>query len=122
MPHTALCPPVGANYTRELDPWLKPDLRSLINLFYIRTTEWLANGGGPHYWVDKLFLWSIGSWDVMGLNKYSYSENGTFQLPEVASRIAEHNYKVNNGLIYSDYFEAGQRRPVAVGAQVPSSG
>ena len=49
----------------------------------------------------------------MGLNPYSYSVNGTFQLPEVAGMIADHNYKVNNGLIYSDYFEAGERRAVA---------
>ena len=78
-----------------MDPWVKPDNRELINLFYMRTIEWLAGGGGPHYWVDKLFLWSIGSWDVMGLNQDSYSDEGMFFLPDVAYKIADHNYKAN---------------------------
>jgi hypothetical protein len=78
-----------------MDPWLKADNRDLINLFYMRTIEWLAGGGGPHYWVDKLFLWSVGSWDVMGLNQDSYSEEGMFFLPDVAYKIADHNYKAN---------------------------
>lgn len=58
---------------------------------YFRTTaEWLAQGG-CNYTADKVYIWNLGSWDVLAISPTSFDGQGNYSDPEIVRIINEHN-------------------------------
>lgn len=77
---------------------MNPELRDMAARFYGSTIEWLTQDGGPDYQVDKLFLWSMGSWDVLAIDDASTNANGSYKIQDVADMITSYNTQVRGGV------------------------
>jgi hypothetical protein len=88
-------------YTRRLDPWrnyLPPYVvsgtREYMHDWYRAASVWLQRKGGPKWRVDHAMLWSLNSWDVLGISVESNTREGSYRDPEAAAIVRAHNLKV----------------------------
>lgn len=88
-------------YTRKLDPWrnyLPPYVvsgtREYMHDWYRAASVWLQRKGGPRWRVDHAMLWSLNSWDVLGISVESNTREGSYRDQEAAAIIRGHNLKV----------------------------
>lgn len=82
---------IGGVYQSWRDPWQKSDNRQYLENFYRVTAQWAQRGGGPNYVVSAIFLWSITSYDALGIHYWSSSSSGTYRNPTVASTVLSYN-------------------------------
>ncbi|GIL64350.1 hypothetical protein Vafri_18320, partial [Volvox africanus] len=88
---------VWGAYRGNSDPWAPPKMRSFMHSFYRKTLDWLAQGGGPTYFVSHCFLWGMGSWDVLGIYPESTTPQGTYRDPTVVKAVQAHNARAAFG-------------------------
>jgi hypothetical protein len=88
-------------YTRKLDPWrnyLPPYVvsgtREYMHDWYRAASVWLQRKGGPTWRVDHAMLWSLNSWDVLGISVESNTREGSYRDAEAAAIVRAHNLKV----------------------------
>lgn len=88
-------------YTRKLDPWrnyLPPYVvsgtREYMHDWYRAASVWLQRKGGPTWRVDHAMLWSLNSWDVLGISVESNTREGSYRDQEAATIVRGHNLKV----------------------------
>ena len=69
--------------------------RDYLRGAYQKTTQWAAQGGGPLRIVE-LYLWTLASWDVLGVHHSSYDSTWTASYRDdvVAQRVATHNSRL----------------------------
>jgi hypothetical protein len=58
------------------------------------TADWLSNGGGPQYPVDRIYVWTAGSWDALGVHYLSSDSSGSWADNEIIDLVKKHNAKV----------------------------
>ncbi len=54
--------PNSGQYERAVDPWKKPQLKEYRRKFYDTLAKWAGAGGSPHYRIDGIYVWSVGTW------------------------------------------------------------
>jgi hypothetical protein len=55
-------------YNPARDPWSIPSNRAFLREFYSKALAWLADPGNKTYKVASVFIWSMASWDVLGVS------------------------------------------------------
>jgi hypothetical protein len=55
-------------YDPARDPWSIPANRAFLREFYSKALAWLADPGNKTYKVASVFIWSMASWDVLGVS------------------------------------------------------
>jgi hypothetical protein len=55
-------------YDPARDPWSIPSNRAFLREFYGKALAWLADPGNKTYNVASVFIWSMASWDVLGVS------------------------------------------------------
>jgi hypothetical protein len=68
-PQVARFPFAGVDgpYRASADPWRMDYLRAYAEEFYSKVAQWLANPYNKTFKVQKLFIWSHASFDVLGI-------------------------------------------------------
>ncbi len=82
-------------YRKADDPWALPDNAAYRKSLYKKYLAWLAKGTGPRLRISHVFMWSGGSWDVLGTHYHSTNKEGSFRDDDVFKWVQEHNAKVN---------------------------
>lgn len=59
-PFSGLWPSGG--FTPAVDPWSVDQYQAYRRTLYRHLSQWAAQGGGPLYRIDGIFLWSVGTW------------------------------------------------------------
>jgi hypothetical protein len=78
-------------YTARNDPWQRSDLASFRDKFYLKAVDWLGRAGSPiTYNVSEVFIWSMSSWDVLGL----YPDSMGYRDIAIARKVAAYNAAV----------------------------
>jgi hypothetical protein len=80
---THLCyTPTGSwpnnGYNQGADPWQRTAFRDYRRQLYDIMSRWGAQGGGPIYRVDGIYLWNVGTWDIHGVHPSAYNSQGSF--------------------------------------------
>lgn len=103
-------------YNAAKDPWMQhiPDdvyvvTRAWLRKAYSSVLAWLNSGGGPNLRVGDAYVWSLASWDVLGIHWLSYDAMGsTYRDNVVANKIAQHNSAISGARItYSFPYRRG---------------
>ncbi|KAI8466695.1 MAG: hypothetical protein J3K34DRAFT_432891 [Monoraphidium minutum] len=76
------------------DPWKRPEYAAYRRYLYRKTADWLAQGGGPTFKLDKLYVWNAGSWDALGVHFQSGDATGSWADSEIIELVKTHNAKV----------------------------
>lgn len=84
----ARAPYLGSSDIAKANPWADASLRALRVGYHKELCSYLANTR-PRYPVKRAFLWSYGSWDLMGL------EESRFADPEIIRLIDSHNHSLD---------------------------
>ena len=58
------------------------------------TSQWLSAGGDPNYPLDKLYVWTAGSWDALGVHFASADAGGSWADAQIIDTVKQHNAKV----------------------------
>ncbi|NBP59479.1 hypothetical protein EBU71_23565, partial [bacterium] len=89
------CPYFGVfgSYDISTDPWNEPHMKRFQTIYYTQFVRWIANGTGPDYIVDEVFLWNVASWDVTGIYHDSSTLSGTYRNDDVSTIIKNFNDK-----------------------------
>ena len=87
---------VGYPWSRERDPWSRPDLRAYRRQWHRALLELLRRGGSA-YPVRGAYLWSLCSIDVQGIHPATTSGGGTWADPEIAADVRAHNLAAAGG-------------------------
>ncbi|EFJ48011.1 hypothetical protein VOLCADRAFT_91598 [Volvox carteri f. nagariensis] len=72
-------------------------MKSFLHSFFRKTMDWLAQGGGPTYFVSHCFLWGMGSWDVLGIYPESTTPQGSYRDATVVQAVQTHNARAAFG-------------------------
>jgi hypothetical protein len=71
------------------NPWRDEAMRALRRQYYAALLQFLSRQ--PARWrVSAAFVWSMGSWDPIGLRQPEFGD------PEIIAAIEKHNGKVRN--------------------------
>lgn len=94
--HPRLCrTPAGRwpnnGYSQGEDPWQKTAFRDYRRQLYDIMSRWGAQGGGPLYRVDGIYLWNVGTWDIHGVHPSAYNSQGSFGDPTIRQTIKAGN-------------------------------
>ncbi|KAF8057099.1 hypothetical protein HT031_006108 [Scenedesmus sp. PABB004] len=97
-------------YAPGSDPWALPANRAFLREFYFKAIAWLAawraaanrpaapaRASDPNsrtYRVSSCFIWSMASWDVLGVHPESSSDRGSYRDPVIADAVATYNRRV----------------------------
>ncbi|WIA33971.1 hypothetical protein OEZ86_007066 [Tetradesmus obliquus] len=81
-------------YNPASDPWSIPSNRAFLREFYSKALAWLADPGNKTYKVASVFIWSMASWDVLGVYPESITSSGSYRDPAIAGAIASYNRQV----------------------------
>jgi hypothetical protein len=73
-----------------------PEYRDFRRSLYKQMSSWASSGGGPQYRIDGIFMWSVGTWDVLGVAPGS-AGGGSFADPVIADYIRKGNAIANQG-------------------------
>eukprot|EP00878_Enallax_costatus_P021261 GHUV01022503.1.p1 GENE.GHUV01022503.1~~GHUV01022503.1.p1 ORF type:complete len:402 (+),score=62.90 GHUV01022503.1:1266-2471(+) len=82
-------------YSASVDPWKVPAFRQYRRTLYRLMSQWAAQGGGPQYRVDGLFIWSVGTWDVQAVHPLSTNKAGTYGDDVISNYIKQGNLVAN---------------------------
>jgi hypothetical protein len=78
-------------YSAGNDPWKRTDLASFRTNFHHKAVDWLSRAGSPTtYKISEVFIWSMSSWDVLGL----YPDSMGYRDVAIARKIAAHDTAV----------------------------
>ncbi|GBF89297.1 hypothetical protein Rsub_02174 [Raphidocelis subcapitata] len=80
----------GGAYDPSRDPWKNAEFRAYRRRFYETLSQYVKNGGGQ-YRVDDVFVWTIGSWDVLGIHPTSSSQSGSWRDDAIVSNVKSIN-------------------------------
>lgn len=58
------------------------------------TAQWLSAGGDPNYPIDKIYVWTAGSWDALGVHFQSADGSGSWADGQIIDMVKQHNAKV----------------------------
>lgn len=92
---------IGGRYTRALDPWTtyapeQPNaVRDYMHHYYNATSQYLLQGGCD-FRVDAVYMWNLGSWDVIGLYPDGSAE-GSYRDVGAVDIVIRHNARANAG-------------------------
>jgi hypothetical protein len=86
-------------YKVVTDPWKQyiaddapVPTRSWLRKAYAAVLPWLRTGGGPSLGVGDAYIWSLASWDVIGIHWLSYDGAGnTYRDNVISNQIIGHN-------------------------------
>ncbi|GBF95536.1 hypothetical protein Rsub_08517 [Raphidocelis subcapitata] len=81
---------VGYPWSKERDPWSKPELRQYRRDWHNAAMA-LLDRGGINYPLSGAYLWSLMSMDPQGIHPATTSGGGTFADPAIADAIKKHN-------------------------------
>jgi len=68
----------GSFKPRILDWWVSDFKTACFLLLQVHDVllQWLKQGGGPTYKVSGLYLWSVGTWDVLAVHPITQNDKG----------------------------------------------
>jgi len=69
---------IWAVYNRAQDPWQLPEMRRFRRHWSRLLIDYVGKPWTRTWPIDGAFLWSVGSWDLAGVNPMSTSREGTF--------------------------------------------
>jgi len=78
-------------YAAAKDPWARPANRAYLREFYTKASAWLADPGRMTYRVAKVYVWSLASWDVLGVYPESTTAEGSYYDATIGQGIRKHN-------------------------------
>lgn len=78
-------------YSAASDPWAIPANRAFLHEFYSKALSWLSDPGNKTYKVASVFIWSMASWDVLGIYPESTTAQGSYRDPVNADAIKKYN-------------------------------
>ena len=87
-------------YSHSKNPWLVYELREYRRRVYKLMSAWGAAGGGPIYKVDAIFIWNLGTFDVLGVHPKSSSSAGSYGDNYLKAIIAKNNAAANAAYPY----------------------
>lgn len=77
-------------------PVLLISCRSYLREFYSKALQWLANPSQTTFKITSVFIWSMASWDVLGIYPESTTPSqGSYRDPQMAEAIAAYNKGVS---------------------------
>ncbi|KAF8065916.1 RBM39 [Scenedesmus sp. PABB004] len=79
------------DYDASSDPWLRGDLRDYRRQVFTALADWLRAGGGPAWRVAGLYVWSVGTWDVMAVHPVSENARGGFGDGDIQRQLLDLN-------------------------------
>ncbi|GBG00356.1 hypothetical protein Rsub_13088 [Raphidocelis subcapitata] len=80
-------------YADYKNPWKRSDYNDYRKYLYRMTADYLSNGGGT-YPIDKVYVWTAGSWDALGVHFQSSDGSGSWADNEIIDLVKNHNSKV----------------------------
>eukprot|EP00775_Hariotina_reticulata_P013864 gene13864-13986_t len=82
-------------YSEARDPWSNVNNRAFLREFYSKALQWLADPSQTTFEISSVFIWSMASWDVLGIYPESTIPNqGSYRDPQIAEAIAAYNKAV----------------------------
>ena len=84
-------------YNPATDPWQVPANRAFLREYYSKAVQWLAAPEKTTYRVSTVFIWSMASWDVLGIYPESSNALGSYQDDVIVKLVREHNTAVLAG-------------------------
>jgi hypothetical protein len=81
-------------YNPAKDPWQVPANRAFLREYYAKALQWLSAPENTTYRVSAVFIWSMASWDVLGIYPESSNAQGTYQDNVIVQQIRVHNEAV----------------------------
>jgi hypothetical protein len=81
-------------YKSAEDPWKIPANKAFLREYYTKALQWLADPGNKTYKVSAAFIWSMNSWDVLGIYPESTSAQGTYEDPAIVDMVTQHNLRM----------------------------
>ena len=58
------------------------------------TSQWLSAGGDPNFPLAKLYVWTAGSWDALGVHYASADAGGSWADAQIIDTVKQHNAKI----------------------------
>jgi len=84
-----------SSYIADKDPWQRAQYRQYRRQLYKLLSDWAAQGGGPTYRIDGIYIWSVGTWDVQGVHPSSNSWAGSFADDVICNDLRANNAAAN---------------------------
>jgi hypothetical protein len=81
-------------YQASEDPWRVPANKAFLREYYTKALQWLADPSNKTYKVSAAFIWSMNSWDVLGIYPESTSAQGTYEDPAIVDMVVQHNLRM----------------------------
>jgi hypothetical protein len=90
-------------YKVATDPWkqytaddVNIPTRTWLRQAYAAVLTWLKAGGGPNLRVGDAYVWTLASWDVLGIHWLSYDASGnTYRDNVISNQVALHNAAIS---------------------------
>jgi hypothetical protein len=82
---------VAGPYDPTMDPWRRSDFSAFRREFYGKLLEWLDHPDATTYHVSEVFVWSMASWDVLGVYRESTSSAGSYRDDALVASFMKHN-------------------------------
>jgi hypothetical protein len=81
-----------AQYKKANDPFTQiPEIREYRKHYFESTSDWIQQGGCEYY-VERVYLWNLNSWDVLALYPTAMTEGeGSYLDEELVGVIERHN-------------------------------
>lgn len=90
-------------YNAARDPWVMPANAAFRRQFYSSAMAWLADPNNKQYRLAGVFVWSMASWDVLGIHPESYeapgAAGGGYRDAAVVAAAARYNSAVRQAAI-----------------------
>jgi hypothetical protein len=86
-PTEAVATPWEGTAIPQLNPWRDASMRELRRQYHSALLRFLERQSAPWH-VDAVFVWSMGSWDPIGLKQPEFAD------PEIIANIERHNRSV----------------------------
>eukprot|EP00879_Flechtneria_rotunda_P011737 GHRR01012258.1.p1 GENE.GHRR01012258.1~~GHRR01012258.1.p1 ORF type:complete len:433 (+),score=130.19 GHRR01012258.1:664-1962(+) len=81
-------------YAPDKDPWAIASNKAYRREFFSKALAWLAEPNNKSYKISSVFIWSMASWDVLGIYPESTSASGSFRDDKIADGIKKYNLAV----------------------------
>jgi hypothetical protein len=88
------CPYYGiyGKYRASTNPWRNASMKRFVTQYYTTLIKWFSRTKTP-YNITQIYIWNVASWDITGIYHDSYSNEGSYSVPEVINVLKNFNNK-----------------------------